>query len=116
MRRTLLGYTAIVMLLISENSISTWSSSWTSSETDANLSDKDIEQIPATYHGIDVHRETYSETKATGTDFIDQHFFLCYHKDGRKTYYKKLNPTSFTNKRYWIITASGKFLVSMQLC
>eukprot|EP00794_Sanderia_malayensis_P019896 gene19896-21840_t len=120
MKRNTVVRVTLILLTISENSISTWSSgSWTSSETldnSASFTDRALDQIPATYHGIDMHRETYSETKATGTDFIDQHFFLCYHKDGRKTYYKKLNPTSFTNKRYWIITASGKFLVSMQLC
>ena len=92
------------------------STSWTSSPLDKRINELEIDEIPATYHGIDTFTETYSESKATGTDFIDQHFYLCYHKDGRKTYYKKQNPTSFTNKRYWIITASGKFLVSMFLC
>ncbi len=106
----------IILLTISVKSLSKWSTSWTSSESDVNLADADIDEIPATYHGIDVFRERYSETKATGTDFVDQHFFLCYNKDAMKTYYKKQNPTSFANKRYWIITASGKFLVSMLLC
>ena len=100
-----------LILLISPILTTTWSSLNT-----ANPSEIEIDQIPATYHGLDVFREPYTDVKATGSDFIDQHFYLCYHKDGRKTYYKKLNPTSFTNKRYWIITASGKFVVSMQLC
>ena len=108
----ILTYMTILQLALKPES----SSGWTSSNLNRQISDLDIDQIPATYHGVDTFRETYSESKATGTDFIDQHFYLCYHKDGRKTYYKKLNPTSFTNKRYWIITASGKFLVSMLFC
>ena len=109
--------TSIVTLTILQLTLNLESySGWTSSVPNQPINDLEIDQIPATYHGIDTFRETYSESKATGTDFIDQHFYLCYHKDGRKTYYKKLNPTSFTNKRYWIITASGKFLVSMLFC
>lgn len=109
---------ALLMLLTVLQMASELESSigWTTSMLNNRISDLEIDQIPATYHGIDTFTEKYSESKATGTDFIDQHFYLCYHKDGRKTYYKKQNPASFTNKRYWIITASGKFLVSMFFC
>ena len=108
---------ALVILMILQLALELESSTtWTSSPLDKRISDMEIDEIPATYHGIDTFTEPYSESKATGTDYIDQYFYLCYHKDGRKTYYKKQNPASFLNKRYWIITASGKFLVSMFLC
>ena len=60
--------------------------------------------------------ETYSEEKQMFNGFMDQHFYLCYHKDGTKTYYKKVDPQKFRNKRYWVISAKSGLVASMELC
>ena len=63
-----------------------------------------------------MYKERYSDLKKIGNDFMDQNFYLCYHKDGTKTYYKKLDPKLFQNKRYWVVSATSGFIASMELC
>ena len=75
-----------------------------------------INQIKATYQGYDMYRERYKDTRKMGNEFMDQHFYLCYHKDGTKTYYKKQDPRYFQNRRFWVISAKSGFVASMEMC
>lgn len=68
----------------------------------------------STYRGVDVFTESLNSP--TGPEHFMENFYICYGRDGRKTYYKKLDKTYFSNKRYWIITSSGKFVASMKTC
>lgn len=68
----------------------------------------------STYRGVDVFTEKLNSP--TGPEHFMENFYVCYGQDGRKTYYKKLDKTYFSNKRFWIITSSGKFVASMKTC
>ena len=76
----------------------------------------EINKIKATYLGFDVFREDYQYSLKMGNDFIDEHFYLCYHRDGLKTYYKKLDPRHFQNRRLWVISAKSGFVASLKVC
>ena len=68
----------------------------------------------ATYHGVDVFTEDLNSP--SGPEHFMEHFYICYGRDGRKTYYKKLDQLRFSNRRFWVISASGSFIASMKTC
>uniref|UniRef100_A0A7M5WUD9 Uncharacterized protein n=1 Tax=Clytia hemisphaerica TaxID=252671 RepID=A0A7M5WUD9_9CNID len=94
-----------------------WESLWYDSDFMHDSHDNSgMNKILATYQGFDSYRVKYQETKKMGNDFIDEHFHLCFNKDGTKTYYKKLDPRHFENRRHWVISAKSGFVASMELC
>lgn len=103
----------------SHSSVSPWYL-WRNFWNPYDLNDADdvngVNSIRATYHGFDQYTERYDDIRKTGNDFMDQHFYLCYHRDGTKTYYKKQDPRQFQNRRYWIVSASSGFVGSMEFC
>ena len=52
----------------------------------------EINKIKATYLGFDVFREDYQYSLKMGNDFIDEHFYLCYHRNGLKPTTKNWTP------------------------
>ena len=68
----------------------------------------------ATFHGVDVFTEDLNSP--TAPEQFMERFYVCYGRDGRKTYFKKQDETYFSNRRFWIITSSGKFIASMKTC
>lgn len=67
-----------------------------------------------TFHGIDVFTEDVNS--ATGPEMFMEKFYICYDRDGRKTYFKKMDESYFSNRRFWVITAKGSFIASMKTC
>ena len=67
-----------------------------------------------TFHGIDVFTEDLHS--ATGPEMFMEQFYICYDRDGRKTYFKKMDESYFSNRRFWVITAKGSFIASMKTC
>lgn len=68
----------------------------------------------AHYHGVDVFTEALHSP--VGPEQFMEHFYVCYGRDGRKTYFKKQDQNYFSNRRYWVISSSGKFVASMRTC
>ncbi|KAJ7360164.1 hypothetical protein OS493_018154 [Desmophyllum pertusum] len=68
----------------------------------------------AHYHGVDVFTEAL-HSPAAPEQFME-HFYVCYGRDGRKTYFKKQDQNYFSNRRFWVISSSGKFVASMRTC
>jgi len=68
----------------------------------------------ATFHGVDVFTEYLNSPQ--GPEQFMERFYICYNRDGSKTYFKKQDETYFSNRRFWIITATGKFIASMKSC
>lgn len=75
-----------------------------------------LNSIPTTYQGMDSYQENYDDVKKVGNEFMDQHFYLCYQKDGTKSYYRKLDQRHFINKRYWVVSSETGFIASMEFC
>ena len=108
-----------VLILINVSPMSSWHP-WGMFTIQDQLNDaydfSGMNKIKATYQGYDAYRERYQSNRKMGNDFMDQHFYLCYHKDGTKTYYKKQDPRHFENRRYWVVSAKSGFVASMELC
>lgn len=68
----------------------------------------------AHYHGVDVFTEALHSP--VGPEQFMEQFYMCYGRDGRKTYFKKQDQNYFSNRRYWVISSSGKFVASMRTC
>lgn len=68
----------------------------------------------AHYHGVDVFTEALHSP--AGPEQFMEHFYVCYGRDGRKTYFKKQDQNYFSNRRFWVISSSGKFVASMRTC
>ncbi|CAH3145499.1 unnamed protein product [Pocillopora meandrina] len=58
----------------------------------------------AHYHGVDVFTEALHSP--VGPEQFMEHFYVCYGRDGRKTYFKKQDQNYFSNRRYWVISSS----------
>ena len=68
----------------------------------------------AHFHGVDVFTEALHSP--VGPEQFMEHFYVCYGRDGRKTYFKKQDQNYFSNRRFWVISSSGKFVASMRTC
>ena len=93
-----------------------WQRMFASFNWNENADVSGLNSIRATYQGLDSYNERYDDIRKIGNEFMDQHFYLCYNKDGTKTYFKKLDPRQFKNKRYWVVSANSGFVASMELC
>ena len=67
-----------------------------------------------TFLGTDVFTEDLNS--ANGPEMFMERFYICYDRDGRKTYFKKMDESYFSNRRFWVITAEGRFIASMKTC
>ena len=67
-----------------------------------------------TFLGTDVFTENLNS--ANGPEMFMEKFYICYGRDGRKTYFKKMDESYFSNRRFWVINANGHFVASMKTC
>lgn len=68
----------------------------------------------AHFQGVDVFTEALHSP--VGPEKFMEHFYVCYGRDGRKTYFKKQDQNYFSNRRYWVMSSTGKFVASMRTC
>lgn len=66
------------------------------------------------FQGVDVF--TGALHSPAGPEQFMEHFYVCYGRDGRKTYFKKQDQNYFSNRRFWVISSGGKFVASMRTC
>ena len=119
----MLSILAIITVILMINCVETWFPwrRWSYQDWSSFNEDHELNNIPATYSGIDKYYEEYKDLTQSGNlqsgnDFVDQHFYLCYNREGVKTYHKKMDHRMFKNTRYWLITAARGFVASMELC
>lgn len=66
------------------------------------------------FQGVDVF--TGALHSPVGPEQFMENFYVCYGRDGRKTYFKKQDQNYFSNRRFWVISSGGKFVASMRTC